>query len=78
MGLILSNWVQVLLGKGLHADPVRREIAASEAVSAQLHGNPEQQDSFLLLFGNNIPEDEASRREGNSTEREREREMKAL
>ena len=33
------------------------------------------QDSFLLLFGNNIPEDEASR-EGSSTERERE--MKAL
>lgn len=28
------------------------------------------QDSFLLLFGNNIPEDEASR-EGSSTERER-------
>lgn len=65
---------QVLLGRGVNTDPGRREIAASGAVSAQLHRSPEQPRLIFASLWKQYTRGWSQQRRKQHREREKERE----
>lgn len=72
-GLILSELVKFCWREGLIQILGGERLLLLELSVLSYTEAQNSQDSSLILFGNNIPEDGASR-EGNSTEREKKRE----